>query len=107
MDVKNTGHQVDQYEVNGVCSRSQKEDGPDQKHDNIRRFKTRKPAQKVEAEVNSSAGLQMLPGEGPCQNKTADGKKYCDTIATVPQQAEEDRARLSIPGGNGVFPNPL
>jgi hypothetical protein len=89
MNVKDTGNQVDQYEVNCVSSCSQKEDGPDQKHDNIRRLKTREPAQKVEAEVNSSAALQMLPGERPCQNKTADGKEYSDTIATVPQQSEK------------------
>ncbi len=84
MDVKDTGHQVDQHEVNCVSPGSQEENGPDQKHDNIRRLKTRKPAEEVEAEVNCAAGLQMLPGERPCQNKTADGKEYCDTIPTVP-----------------------
>ena len=89
MDVKDTGHQVDQYEVNCVSPGSQEENGANQKHDNIRRFKTRKPAQKVEAEVNHSAGLQMLPGERPCQNETANGKEYCDPIAAVPQQPEK------------------
>ena len=75
--------------MNRVSTRGHQENGPDQKHDNIRRLKTREPAQKVEAEVNASAGLQMLPGERPCQNKTADGKEYCDTITTVPQQPEK------------------
>ena len=46
----------------------------------------------------------MLLRERPCQNKTADGKEYSDTIATVPQQSEKTvfvvhpRRKRRIPG---------